>query len=195
MKKIIFFILTLLVSTHYAHANAYIFIGAGPIAGDTYLVAGSLAKTLNSKRKEFHFRASVQSTHGDTETIRLLKSGDIDFGVVSTRHLAAHNQVRVIFSLPTTPYVVVTSEKAAVGRVHTFVRAVVENLTFLKIQLCRVNILQPRADELLVGGGLVEDAVFTKESMLTGFSGRLHPGSLKYFKEAGIQPKTLTNRS
>ena len=41
MKKLIFFIISLLISTNYAHANSYLFIGAGPIAGDAYLVAGA----------------------------------------------------------------------------------------------------------------------------------------------------------
>jgi hypothetical protein len=82
MKKLFFIVVTLLLSISYANANSYIFIGAGPLTEEAYLVGGAISKTVNNKIRVFRLRASVESTQGDKETLRLLKSGDVELGVV-----------------------------------------------------------------------------------------------------------------
>ncbi|MBM9613928.1 hypothetical protein JWJ90_06445 [Desulfobulbus rhabdoformis] len=189
MKKLFFVILTFLMSTGYVQASSYIFIGAGPLTEKGYLVSGAISKTVNNTIKKFHLRASVESTQGDQETLRLLESGSVEFGVVHSKTHVSKNHVRAVFSIPQTSFIVVTSEKTPDTVVYSFTKSIFENLNFLKIKLESMNIIHPSASESLVGGGLADGAVFTKGNMLTGFSYELHPAASKYYKEARINPE------
>jgi TRAP-type uncharacterized transport system substrate-binding protein len=189
MKKLFFIVVTLLLNISYAHANSYIFIGAGPLTGEAYLVSGAISKTINNKIKVFRLRASVESTQGDEATLRLLKDGDVTFGVVHSTTHASKDHVRAVFSIPKTSVIIVTSDKTPDSIIYPFTKAIFENLNFFKLQLKSMNIIHPKPNESLVGGGLTEDAVFTKGNMLAGFSHTIHPAALKYYKEKGIKPK------
>jgi TRAP-type uncharacterized transport system substrate-binding protein len=189
MIKLFFIVVTLLLSISYANANSYIFIGAGPLTEEAYLVGGTISKTVNNKIRVFRLRASVESTQGDKETLRLLKSGDVELGVVHSKTHASKDHVRAVFSIPKTSVIIVTSDKTPDSVIYPFTKAIFENLNFFKIQLKSMNIIHPKPNESSVGGGLADDAVFTKGNMLTGFSYTIHPAASKYYKEKGIKPK------
>jgi TRAP transporter TAXI family solute receptor len=62
----------------------YVTIGTGGITGVYYPTGGAIAKMVNSKRKEYGIRATVESTGGSVFNVNAVMSGDLDFGVVQS---------------------------------------------------------------------------------------------------------------
>jgi len=61
--------------------TTFVTIGTGGITGVYYPTGGAIAKMVNKKRKQYHIRATVESTGGSVFNINAVLSGDLDFGI------------------------------------------------------------------------------------------------------------------
>jgi uncharacterized protein len=72
--------------------TTFVTIGTGGITGVYYPTGGAIAKMVNNKRKQYHIRATVESTGGSVFNINAVLSGDLDFGICqSDRQYQAWN--------------------------------------------------------------------------------------------------------
>lgn len=101
MKKLLILSLALLFGIALVAGSApttaqarttFLTIGTGGITGVYYPTGGAIAKMLNKKRKQYHIRATVESTGGSVFNINAVLSGDLDFGICqSDRQYQAWN--------------------------------------------------------------------------------------------------------
>jgi TRAP transporter TAXI family solute receptor len=64
--------------------TTFVTIGTGGITGVYYPTGGAIAKMVNTKRKEYGIRATVESTGGSVFNINAIMSGDLEFGVAQS---------------------------------------------------------------------------------------------------------------
>jgi len=101
MKKLLIFSLALLFGIALVAGSApttaqartiFVTIGTGGITGVYYPTGGAIAKMVNKKRKQYHIRATVESTGGSVFNINAVLSGDLTFGICqSDRQYQAWN--------------------------------------------------------------------------------------------------------
>jgi len=65
-------------------ATQYVTIGTGGVTGVYYPTGGAISKLVNSKRKEFNLRMTVESTGGSVFNVNALMNGDLEMGVVQS---------------------------------------------------------------------------------------------------------------
>jgi len=130
MKRLLYVALALAVAVSmipasgFAARNTYVTIGTGGVTGVYYPTGGAIAKMVNKKRKEYHLRATVESTGGSVFNVNAINSGDLEFGVVqSDRQYQAYNgtadwkgkpvkKLRAVFSIhPESVTIVAAADK------------------------------------------------------------------------------------
>ncbi len=93
MRKGIFYALSVLlsivflvepVSSDESTGSAFITIGTGAITGLYYPTGNAIAKLINTKRKEYNIRITVETTHGSVFNINAVMRGDMEFGLVQS---------------------------------------------------------------------------------------------------------------
>jgi TRAP-type uncharacterized transport system substrate-binding protein len=187
-------------------------LGTGEVTGAYYLIGEAIAAVVNKKESTYKLRCTVESTGGSLVNVHAVMADDMQFGLVQSQwnHEAAkglgnwksrgaQKELRSIFSLPfdATPVSIaagpadpstipsataapmdaeamrfmgrttlVTSAKVPERTVYHFTKAVFENLS-------KLQDLHPAF------------AGATPQRMIEGLSAPLHPGALRYYKEAG----------
>lgn len=96
MMKKTFLIVSLLFfaisSGAQAFGRTFVTIGTGGITGVYYPTGGAISRMINNKRKEYHIKATVESTPGSVYNINAVLSGDLEFGIAqSDRQYQAYN--------------------------------------------------------------------------------------------------------
>ena len=89
----------------------YVTIGTGGVSGVYYPTGGAISQIVNAKRKQYHLRATVESTPGSVYNVNAVMAGDLQFGIVqSDRQFQAYNgtadwrdapqkELRAVFSI------------------------------------------------------------------------------------------------
>lgn len=103
----------------------FITIGTGGVTGVYYPAGGSICRLVNRNRSEHGMRCSVESTGGSIENLRLIRNGELDFGVAQSdwQYHAYHGSdvfesdgpnedLRAVFSLHPEPFTVVARADA-----------------------------------------------------------------------------------
>lgn len=103
----------------------FITIGTGGVTGVYYPAGGSICRLVNRNRSEHGIRCSVESTGGSIENLRLIRGGELDFGVAQSdwQYHAYHGSdefenegpnedLRAVFSLHPEPFTVVARADA-----------------------------------------------------------------------------------
>jgi len=130
MKKLLYIALALTVAvtmlpvSGFAARTTFVTIGTGGVTGVYYPTGGAIAKMVNKKRKQYHLRATVESTGGSVFNINAIRSGDLEFGIVqSDRQYQAYNgkadwegkpfkKLRAVFSIhPESVTIVAAADK------------------------------------------------------------------------------------
>ncbi len=191
---------------------AAVILGTGEVTGAYYLIGDAIAAVVNKKPSAYKIHCTVESTGGSLFNVHAVMAGDLQFGLVHSQrnHEAAkglgnwktrgaQKELRSIFSLPFDPApqataagdigmaampspsgtpndaeaarfmgmtTLVTSAKVPERVVYNFTKAIFENLS-------KLQELHPAF------------AGATPQRMLEGLSAPIHPGALKYYKEAG----------
>jgi uncharacterized protein len=65
-------------------ATTFVTIGTGGLTGVYYPTGGAIAKIVNSKRKTYGIRCTVESTSGSVFNVNAVLDGEFDFGVVQS---------------------------------------------------------------------------------------------------------------
>jgi len=191
-----------------------VIIGTGEVTGPYYLIGEALSAVINKKSSTYKVLCTVESTGGSLFNVHAVMAGDLHFGLVQGQrnHEAVHGlgnwkargpqkELRSVFSLPldsapltapaasardtgilatsqggaavdaeaarlTSMLTLVTSASVPERVVYNFTKAVFENLS-------KLQDLHPAFTGI------------TPQRMLEGLTAPIHPGALKYYKEAG----------
>ncbi len=130
MKKLLTLCLAAVVAvallpvSGFAARTTYVTIGTGGVTGVYYPTGGAIAKMVNKKRKQYHLRATVESTGGSVFNVNAIMAGDLEFGIVqSDRQYQAYNgtadwkgkpqkKLRAVFSIhPESVTIVAAADK------------------------------------------------------------------------------------
>ena len=176
-----------------AHAKTtFVTIGTGGITGVYYPTGGAIAKIVNAKKDKYDIRATVESTGASVFNINAIMAGDLEFGIAQAdRQYQAYNglsewegkpqkDLRAVFALA--PEAANANEKVTtVGMLATFV-------TSAKVPDDVVYAITKEVFENLDEFKKLHPALegLTRETMLEGLTAPIHPGALKYYKEAGL---------
>lgn len=192
-----------------AAAKDFVTIGTGGVSGVYYPAGGAICLLVNKGRKDHGLRCSVESTDGSVFNLNTLCAGTIDAMVFTVGHpsasikeattscdsvivgvvgpaidgLVKENDYYRYATIPGGMYrgnpndtptfggvgaTVVTSTRTPQEAVYAVVKSVFENFDAFKT-------LHPAFKDL------------KKEGMIKkGLSAPLHPGALKYYREAGL---------
>ena len=83
--SIAFFLVIFLASVDSISARTtFVTIGTGGLTGVYYPTGGAIAKIVNSKRKTFGIRCTVESTSGSVFNVNSVLAGEFDFGIVQS---------------------------------------------------------------------------------------------------------------
>ncbi len=200
------------VSAQEAGRVEAVVLGTGAATGDYYRIGDAIAGMLNMRQSTYRLQCAVEATGGSLVNVHAVLSGDLQFGLTRARWnyeaakglgiwqaRGAQKELRSVFSLPFAPApssdipeardpvgnpsetpppgdpamaalvgttTLVTSAKVPERIVYNFTRAVFENLS-------KLQALHPAF------------AGATPQRMLQGLSAPIHPGALRYYKEAG----------
>ncbi|MBI5062231.1 MAG: hypothetical protein HZB87_01825 [Desulfatitalea sp.] len=191
-----------------------VILGTGEVTGAYYLIGEAIAAVVNKRPSAYKIHCTVESTGGSLFNVHAVMNGDLHFGLVHSQrnHEAAkglgnwqtsgaQKELRSLFSLPFDPApraaaledidmaavpsatgtpddadmerfmgltTLVTSAKVPEQTVYNFTKAVFENLS-------KLQDLHPAF------------AGATPQRMLQGLSAPIHPGALRYYREAGLK--------
>ncbi len=118
-------------------------IGTGGLTGVYYPTGGAICRLMNRNRKEHKIRCSVESTGGSIFNLNVIRSGDLDFGVVQSdwqfhayngsskfKDQGANKKLRAVFSIHSEPFTLMARKDSGVK-------------TFADLKGKRVNIGNP----------------------------------------------------
>jgi uncharacterized protein len=111
----------------------FITIGTGGVTGVYYPAGGAICRLVNRDRAKHNLRCSVESTGGSVANINLLRTGEIEFGVVQSdvqffatkgdgpmKKDGAFSDVRAVFALHPEPFTVVARKEANIAKFEDF---------------------------------------------------------------------------
>ncbi len=124
---IVFFVLTLESA---AFCKQFVTIGTGGVTGVYYPTGGAISRMINNKSKQYHIKATVESTSGSVYNINAVLSGDLEFGIAqSDRQYQAYNgmaewsksgprkKLRAVFSIHPEAITLIASTKSGIKSV------------------------------------------------------------------------------
>lgn len=146
MKQIrILFTIIGILFTLPAWAGDQIFtsIGTGGLTGVYYPTGGAICRLMNRSRKQHKIRCSVESTGGSIFNLNVIRSGELDFGVVQSdwqfhayngsskfEDKGANKKLRAVFSIHSEPFTLMARKDSGIT-------------TFADLKGKRVNIGNP----------------------------------------------------
>jgi TRAP transporter TAXI family solute receptor len=111
----------------------FITIGTGGVTGVYYPAGGAICRLVNRDRAKHNLRCSVESTGGSVANVNLLRTGEIEFGVVQSdvqffatkgdgpmKKDGAFSDIRAVFALHPEPFTVVARKEANIAKFEDF---------------------------------------------------------------------------
>ncbi len=118
-------------------------IGTGGLTGVYYPTGGAICRLMNRSRKQHQIRCSVESTGGSIFNLNVIRSGELDFGVVQSdwqfhayngssefKDQGANKKLRAVFSIHSEPFTLMARKDSGIT-------------TFADLKSKRVNIGNP----------------------------------------------------
>lgn len=108
-------------------AEKIVTLGTAGVSGVYYPAGGAICRLVNRNRKEHGVRCVVESTGGSINNLESIRDGDMEMGVVQSNLLYdayrgegvfsgdANKKLRVLFSLHSEPFTVVTRRDAKIN--------------------------------------------------------------------------------
>ncbi len=103
-------------------------IGTGGLTGVYYPTGGAICRLMNRSRKEHKIRCSVESTGGSIFNLNVIRSGELDFGVVQSdwqfhayngsskfKEQGANKKLRAVFSIHSEPFTLVARKDSGIA--------------------------------------------------------------------------------
>ncbi len=103
-------------------------IGTGGLTGVYYPTGGAICRLMNRSRKEHKIRSSVESTGGSIFNLNVIRSGELDFGVVQSdwqfhayngsskfKEQGANKKLRAVFSIHSEPFTLVARKDSGIA--------------------------------------------------------------------------------
>lgn len=107
----------------------FVTIGTGGVTGVYYPTGGAICRLVNKNRKEHGVRCAVESTDGSVYNINMIRSGELDMGVVQSdwQYHAYHGtsefkdqgpfkDLRALFSVHAEPFTVVARKDSRIRK-------------------------------------------------------------------------------
>jgi TRAP transporter TAXI family solute receptor len=107
----------------------FVTIGTGGVTGVYYPTGGAICRLVNKNRKEHGVRCAVESTDGSVYNINMIRSGELDMGVVQSdwQYHAYHGtsefkdqgpfkDLRALFSVHAEPFTVVARKDSGIRK-------------------------------------------------------------------------------
>ncbi len=132
MKRTIFFptlIGALLTIPALASGQTFTSIGTGGLTGVYYPTGGAICRLMNRSRKEHKIRCSVESTGGSIFNLNVIRSGELDFGVVQSdwqyhayhgsstfKDKGANKKLRAVFSIHSEPFTLMARQDSGIAK-------------------------------------------------------------------------------
>jgi hypothetical protein len=112
-----------------AWSAEFITIGTGGVTGVYYPTGGAICRLVNKNRKEHGVRCTVESTDGSIYNVNMIRSGELDMGVVQSdwQYHAYHGtsefkdqgpfkELRALFSVHAEPFTVIARKDSGIKR-------------------------------------------------------------------------------
>ncbi|MCP3669424.1 MAG: TAXI family TRAP transporter solute-binding subunit [Gammaproteobacteria bacterium] len=103
-------------------------IGTGGLTGVYYPTGGAICRLMNRNRKEHKIRCSVESTGGSIFNLNVIRSGELDFGVVQSdwqfhayngsskfKEQGANKKLRAVFSIHSEPFTLMARKDSGIA--------------------------------------------------------------------------------
>ncbi len=107
----------------------FVTIGTGGVTGVYYPTGGAICRLVNKNRKEQGVRCAVESTDGSIYNVNMIRSGELDMGVVQSdwQYHAYHGtsefkeqgpfkELRALFSVHAEPFTVIARKDSGIKR-------------------------------------------------------------------------------
>jgi TRAP-type uncharacterized transport system substrate-binding protein len=195
-----------------AEKTTYVTIGTGAVAGIYYTVGGVVTEVVNKKEMVFGVHCKVESTGGSVFNVNAVMAGDLQFGLVRSdwnqqafkglaiwKERGAQKDLRSVFSLPSAevPSAVAANEAITATPSHTDTPGDTDTERFRGMTTLITSAKVPEKIVYAVTKAVFENfhalqglhpafSGLTPKRMLEGLSTPIHPGALKYYKEAGL---------
>ncbi len=114
----------------WAGEQSFTSIGTGGLTGVYYPTGGAICRLMNRSRKEHHIRCSVESTGGSIFNLNVIRSGEMDFGVVQSdwqfhayngsskfKEQGPNKKLRAVFSIHSEPFTLMARQDSGI---HSF---------------------------------------------------------------------------
>lgn len=111
----------------WAGEQIYTSIGTGGLTGVYYPTGGAICRLMNRSRKEHNIRCSVESTGGSIFNLNVIRSGEMDFGVVQSdwqfhayngsskfKDQGANKKLRAVFSIHSEPFTLMARKDSGI---------------------------------------------------------------------------------
>lgn len=102
-------------------------IGTGGLTGVYYPTGGAICRLMNRNRKKHKIRCSVESTGGSIFNLNVIRSGELDFGVVQSdwqfhayngsskfKDKGANKKLRAVFSIHSEPFTLMARKDSGI---------------------------------------------------------------------------------
>ncbi|MCP4128360.1 MAG: TAXI family TRAP transporter solute-binding subunit [Gammaproteobacteria bacterium] len=112
----------------WAGEQTFTSIGTGGLTGVYYPTGGAICRLMNRSRKEHKIRCSVESTGGSIFNLNVIRSGELDFGVVQSdwqfhayngsskfKEQGANKKLRAVFSIHSEPFTLVARKDSGIA--------------------------------------------------------------------------------
>lgn len=192
--------------------TTFVTIGTGAVAGIYYAVGGAVTAVVNKKETVFGVHCTVESTGGSVFNVNAVMAGDLQFGLVRSdwnhqafngltiwKERGAQKDLRSVFSLPSAevPLAVAANDAITAMPSHPATPGDTDPERFGGMTTLITSAKVPEKIVYAVTKAVFENfqalqglhpafSGLTPKRMLEGLSTPIHPGALKYYKEAGL---------
>jgi uncharacterized protein len=119
----------LLTIPAWAGNQVFTSIGTGGLTGVYYPTGGAICRLMNRNRKKHGIRCSVESTGGSIFNLNVIRSGELDFGVVQSdwqyhafhgsskfQDQGANDKLRAVFSIHSEPFTLMARKDSGISK-------------------------------------------------------------------------------